>query len=88
MMCINVNACTRNVWPMKYFFAGKPLANFPGPSQAPLFYDMPYHVPGAPHNDVFNVTYLDGHAKAWRQPTGPQWSYFVDHSCDGWVEKK
>jgi prepilin-type processing-associated H-X9-DG protein len=39
----------------------------------------------APHNDVFNVAFLDGHAKAQQEPHTP-WGYFIDHSCDGWTE--
>jgi len=86
MMCIQVNSCAPNVWSKSGFFAGKPLALFPAPALAPLYYDMPYHVPGAPHNSLFNVAYLDGHAKAIRQRDGVQWSYFIDHSCDGWLQ--
>jgi prepilin-type N-terminal cleavage/methylation domain-containing protein/prepilin-type processing-associated H-X9-DG protein len=86
MMCINVNSCAANVRSTPYFFAGKPVAIAKAPAQAPLYYDMPYGVPGAPHNDVFNVAYLDGHAKANHQPNSYSYSYFVDHSCDGWVQ--
>jgi prepilin-type N-terminal cleavage/methylation domain-containing protein/prepilin-type processing-associated H-X9-DG protein len=86
MMCIKVNSCSPKVQPGPYFFAGKTMAAFPAPAQAPLYYDMPYHIPGAPHNDLFNVCYLDGHSKAFRVPATQLWSYFVDHSCDGWVQ--
>jgi prepilin-type N-terminal cleavage/methylation domain-containing protein/prepilin-type processing-associated H-X9-DG protein len=86
MMCITVNSCAPNVHAKPGFFAGKALGSFQAPAQAPLLYDMPYHVPGAPHTGVFNVAYLDGHAKAVRQRDGVQWSYFVDHSCDGWIQ--
>jgi prepilin-type N-terminal cleavage/methylation domain-containing protein/prepilin-type processing-associated H-X9-DG protein len=86
MMCITVNSCAPNVQSKPGFFAGKPLASFPAPAQAPLFYDMPYMVPGAPHTSLFNVTYLDGHAKAIRKKDGYYWAYFVDHSCDGWLQ--
>jgi prepilin-type N-terminal cleavage/methylation domain-containing protein/prepilin-type processing-associated H-X9-DG protein len=86
MMCITVNSCAANIRSGPYFFAGKPVASFPAPAEAPVYYDMPYVVPGAPHNEVFNVAYLDGHAKAEHLPYGH--SYFVDHSCDGWVQKK
>ena len=86
MMCIKANSCAPNVQAGPYFFAGKPLGAFPAAAQAPLYYDMPYHVPGAPHNNLFNVAFLDGHAKAIRQRDNALWSYFVDHSCDGWTQ--
>jgi prepilin-type N-terminal cleavage/methylation domain-containing protein/prepilin-type processing-associated H-X9-DG protein len=85
MMCIQVNSCQPSVQSRPHFFAGKPLGAFPAPAQAPLYYDMPYHVPGAPHTSLFNVAYLDGHAKAVRQREKVLWSYFAEHSCDGWV---
>jgi prepilin-type processing-associated H-X9-DG protein len=49
---------------------------------------MPYEVPGAPHNDTFNVAYLDGHARANHETPKSAWSFFIDHSCDGWVDDK
>jgi prepilin-type N-terminal cleavage/methylation domain-containing protein/prepilin-type processing-associated H-X9-DG protein len=87
MMCIKVNSCAPSVQSTPYFFAGKSIATAQAPAEAPLYYDMPYGVPGAPHNDLFNVAYLDGHAKAVRQPTtGVSYSYFSAHSCEGWAQ--
>ena len=34
----------------------------------------------------YNVAYLDSHVKAVRVPEKQLWSYFADHSCDGWVQ--
>jgi prepilin-type N-terminal cleavage/methylation domain-containing protein/prepilin-type processing-associated H-X9-DG protein len=87
MMCIAVNSCEAGVWSTPYFFAGKPLANFPAPADAPLYYEMPYMVPGAPHSNMFSVVFLDGHARAHGAPDQLAFAYFVDHSCDGWVDK-
>jgi prepilin-type N-terminal cleavage/methylation domain-containing protein/prepilin-type processing-associated H-X9-DG protein len=85
MMCIDVNSCQPNIQSRPGFFAGKSLGSFLAPAEAPLFYDMPYMVPGAPHNNLFNVTFLDGHAKAVRMKDNAAWVYFVEHSCDGWI---
>jgi prepilin-type N-terminal cleavage/methylation domain-containing protein/prepilin-type processing-associated H-X9-DG protein len=87
MMCIDVNSCQPNVRAKPGFFAGKSLGSFLAPAEAPLFYDMPYMIPGAPHTSLFNVAYLDGHAKAVRMKENAAWVYFVEHSCDGWIRQ-
>jgi len=88
MMCVTGNSCEAEVRSTPNFYAGKPLANFPAPADAPLFYDMPYEVPGAPHHNAFNVAYLDGHTRARRDTENLAFAYFVDHSCDGWVPER
>jgi prepilin-type processing-associated H-X9-DG protein len=87
MMCIDVNSCQPNVQAKPGFFAGKSLGSFLAPAEAPLFYDMPYMIPGAPHSSLFNVAYLDGHAKAVRMKENAAWVYFVEHSCSGWIRQ-
>jgi prepilin-type N-terminal cleavage/methylation domain-containing protein/prepilin-type processing-associated H-X9-DG protein len=88
MMCIAANSCQPQSWSTPYFFAGKPVASFPAPSDAPLFYEMPYMTPGAPHNDRFNVLFLDGHVKTHHEEAGVNFAFYSHHSCDGWVAEQ